>query len=911
MADELSLEDLIAQADKKATGQSPSSKKDKYNPSQSVGGYLFDNAKLVPAGLAGLPMDTVYNVRDLAKITAAVPMMARGGIPGPALQIDPNTPAKGSSVEKVATTLNQTRAGGASTFLPMLGYEGKKPPGPKTELSGDIINAVASMLAFKKVPLKGQPAGMTMPQVVGGGVGAGIGQNIGERVTPDSVIGPAIGTFLGGGAGVFAPSYASKAPSIQLLRAMLGQKGRDEFAANSKELLSPVVRKSVENQLAKELRDNPQAIPNIESSRSMATAAPGVTMDIGQASQVPSIVQQTKASATSTPASLDTKVALDAANRQRIVEQLANSRDAPDVGVTSAVKVRENKQAVNSVDEATEALLRQRFQQAESVPRANAEQLGRSAKEVRVAEKSSADIKVRTMLDDAEQAAAGKTFDVNDVVSTVESAADQPIFKYAPERKPKIVSRIEALRKDADSPDAPLSPVQFKELRSMREAVNEDIRNASGPTTQDRSMRRELGIIKDKIDEAIVASGGEVANKYGAFVAHYRDEYAPRFLRGLNIKQTLKDSTGVDRIADEALFSRYFKANNPSSAKQYLALYGKSAEGKRLMHEAILDRYANEVIGAKGEVIPARHDAFMQKYGSTLEALKKGGIDVSDALASEGIAARTSFDRMLRLKQERTALANDEFTAAVTDSLGVKTTDQIMQKAVSDPRATDIVIKTLNETGAEGMLNWFAQDISTAASASSQGKLSSTLAGKLSDKNYMYAYRSALIKARGVEGADAQIAKLKTLTELSRRLEATEVAPFSGARNTTEAGSMSSKVGVSVRSIWSMVRAITTGRTSESDAALVIGGQIGTRQLEIARSQVLHEIMTNPDALDNVIAIAKSGSPQDTGAQAATIALAKKVPSFIKMLGGIGVRGSKQTAVVAPTILAEDQAKEE
>lgn len=919
MATEPTLDDLLSQVDEKLKGSSATAE---YDPNQSVAGFLWDRAKLVPAGIAGMPMDTLYNIRDLGKIAMATPWMLGSAsnamlgtdfptTPPEALQINPETSGQGTGVSKVANALNQTRYGGSGDFAAAFGYEGKKPPGPKSELASDVINAVAGMAAFKKVPLPGRPAGMTIPEVITTGVGTGIGQSIGhevgKRVAPGELWPDIIGAMTGGTAGAFVPEYIKIAPTVQLAKALVSPEARTAFANRSKAFLDPIIRKSVENQIAGELAANPSALPNIAESQRLAGTAPGVVMDVGQASQVPSIVQQSKSAATTNPQSLDAKVATDQANRARIVDQLMQSGPGRDVSTMAAERVAQTRAGLANLDAEAEGVAARRADQAASLPRAPLEQSGRRLRDIRTAEKATADLEVTRLLDAAEQSAQGKSFDVNGIVDAVESAAKEPVFKYAPERKPKIMSRIEELRGQGGAEGTSIGPMGFKELRSMREAVNEDIRNAAGPTTQDRAMRRQLSGIKDEIDKAITAAGGDVATEYGKFVSYYRDTYSPRFLRGTNIKQTLKDSTGVERIADEALFDQYFKPNSPRAAKQYLSLYGRNSEAKRLMHEAVLDRYNKEVVGNRGEIDPARHDAFMLKYGRSLDALQEGGIDVSAELGSFGSASKASASRMATIKADRAALANDTFTSLVTDKLGVKTTDQIMASATSDPRSADLVLTTLDKTGAEGMVNWFGKDLSTSASESAQGGLAASLDTRLSNRNYMYAYRQALTKAYGADVAESQIAKLKSLAELSRRLEATEVSPFSSVRYSTEGGSMTGKVGISVRSIWSLVRAIATGRTSEYDAALVIGGQVGTRQLELAKAQVLNEIMTNPEALDHVITIARSGSLQDTGAKTAATKLARGIPAFAGRIGEAAGTSATRTMFAMPGILAEGQ----
>jgi hypothetical protein len=903
--------------------------KEKYNPDQSLAGYAWDQAKGLGGSVAGTLADTLWNARDLLKVGAATPwwlnaaaektglgtkaedLMAhylpsdeRKGpakVPPPPAWLDVSAPdPNATGVDQVAQALALGRPGGGQDWGKAFGAENLRAPSQGIEDTAKVAKMLSLAIAAHKIPLPGKPGGMTLPQAVLTGTGAGLGQIAAEHTFPDSNLASVAGGLLGGVTPSIVPSWMEVSPTLQLARATVSPTAREAFSKKYASIVDPIIKKTVQNQLASELAGNPSALKNIEQSRELMAAVPGVKMDVGQASQVPSLIQQSKGAVTSTPHALDAKVALDEANRDLIARQLAPSTIASDLGATASKAVGATTERMSAIDKIAEALQSGRKQTAETFPRANQEQLGKTARGLREGEKSAADVTVKAMLDDAEKSATGKKFDVTDVVASVEEASNDPIFKYAPESRPKIMGRIDALKTGPQSEPSLLergpgaapktapnvNSVDFKELRSMREAVNEDLRDASGPTTRDRQMRRQLNAIKNKIDDAILAGGGDVAQKYGAFVEHYRDVYAPRFLRGVNIKQTLKDNTGVERIADEKLFDQYFRPDSPRTAKQYLSLYGNNADGKRLMHEAVLDRYAREVIGQRGEIMPARHAAFMARYRSSLQALKDGGINVADELSNVGNAETSVFNRIAALTEERKALANDAFTKAVTDKLGVKNTDQIMQGVVKDPRQADLVISKLDREGAEGMVDWFGRQLAETAKAGSAADLTGELSARLSDKNWLYAFRTALEKSGGKASADAHIAKLKTLNELARRLGTTEANPQAGTVQPGRFDSLASKIGISPRSIWSLTRAIVTGRSSESDAALVIGGQISTRQIELARARIFNDIMSNPQALDDVIAIAKSGSPQDTGAQAALKNLAhttlRDLPSAMK-----------------------------
>src|SRR6185312_11973304 len=116
----------------------------------------------------------------------------------------------------------------------------------------------------------------------------------------------------------------------------------------------------------------------------------------------------------------------------------------------------------------------------------------------------------------------------------------------------------------------------------MREAVNQDIAREAGSANPNARQRlRGLIDIRNEIDATAQQAPEAVRKPYNAAVDWYREEYAPKFLRGINLKQSLRDVTGEQRIPDERLPGQYFKKMAPTPMNRFLQLYGDSPQAMR------------------------------------------------------------------------------------------------------------------------------------------------------------------------------------------------------------------------------------------------------------------------------------------------------------------------------------------
>lgn len=298
-------------------------------------------------------------------------------------------------------------------------------------------------------------------------------------------------------------------------------------------------------------------------------------------------------------------------------------------------------------------------------PAANLEKLGETAKTLRRELKGSADEKSKTMLAETSKIAGNRKFDVSPVLAKADELKSS--MKFDKDYVPSLFGKLDELRakqKTSVILDLAGKPIKtgaqkpsadFDTLRELRQSAAADLRLVSGSAdTASRQNARMLNSFIDEIDNVITAGGGndDVAKSYGEFRDYYKKEYAPAFLQGTNIKQSLKDVTGAPKIKPEDVFANYLQAGSPTEMRQYIALYGKTKEGGKMMSDAVLDRYKKEVVF--GGITPKKHDKFMEKYAAPLSVLKENGIDVGGKIAGIGTGVSRSEKMLSALKRDKT-----------------------------------------------------------------------------------------------------------------------------------------------------------------------------------------------------------------------------------------------------------------
>ena len=880
----MDLDKLISEADSSAR---ESVKESKYDPEQSTLGYFWNQAKLIPPGILGLPMETIYNIRDLLHAGTGAAYIAATGKPPP---------------ESIDPARFSFRPGGVQSAIgllqkvPGLGFDPTiKPPGPGEEFVGDVQNTALSIMATRGLPKA------VMPRVSAGeattfGVGAATGKRAAEAILPDTHGAAEMGELAGG---LGLSGYV--APRVSLIKgvvqtAISGEKRSaviDEVVKKYAPQLDESLRKKVTETIVGELRDDPLAAKRMVEAQNLLKEAPGVKLDIGQSSEVGGIVQRIAKLVNSSAQSLNEKVVIDRSNRQAISDAVEFRRpgDLPveleRVTASAAAREAQLERMIGDSDAAMSALA----SEVRPLPAGQTATFGGRLVGVRKELKINYDSLAKDKLDTVQKVAGDSEFAVGGILAEAANLSRQLIGKYGPENIPAILHRINNLGKKpevardsigrpideagnvitGDALSAPKS-VPFAELRAMREVVNQDISDAAiSPFADARQRYRALVRIKSQIDRTIKESGNQpVQDAYGGFLKFYREEYAPKFLKGINLKQALSTSYGEPRIPVESLLGQYLKPNGLTSIKRFIDLYGTNQEAMQMMRDAAVDRYASQVVDGTGRITEDRHAKFMRQYGGVFQSLKEAGLNIEAVLNGRAKTYAALAERKNALSEQQKELQNDAFLKVLQDKFGNKSVDQIMPDVIKDQRIARGILAKLGRDGANGMVNWFADDMASVINSSAPGDLGIALSMRLSDKNYLGSYRQALVKAIGEKSADAHIMRLSAIERLSSKISLTEADPYMGLKQplseSTTGGAFYKAVGFTARTAFNLYRAMIGGRTSEADVAFTLGGQAATYRIQLMMDEISRKLIADPEFSKTALALMQEppGSPGHT-----------------------------------------------
>ena len=410
----------------------------------------------------------------------------------------------------------------------------------------------------------------------------------------------------------------------------------------------------------------------------------------------------------------------------------------------------------------------------------------------------------------------------------------------------------------------------------MMEAVNQDIADVASSTTGvDRRQFRALTKIKKAIRNSVEDSGNDaLVKEFGEFNRYYAQEYSPRFLRGENIKQTLKNELGVEVVPDEKVLGSYLKPGASAPMRRFTQLYGQKAEAMRLMEGAIYDRYAKEAITSDGIVDPVKHNRFMFNYGAQIRQVDKFGANIGKTLAKRNTSTQEVVANKAALENQLAKVNNDAFVNALQDKFGALPIDDVMAQATKDPRLLAKLASRMTGLEAKGMVNWFAQDLDTVISGAGYGKLGDAVNARLSDKNYNAAYRTAMEFAYGKGEARQHLERLNAIIKLASRIDATEIDPFSGLKGagSADVDYLSKTAGFTARSVFNLARAMVAGRNAPEDVAFVLGTQFGAHRLQKMYNEITREILTNPQLSNEVLTAMRAHQAKGSSVDAWTTA---------------------------------------
>jgi hypothetical protein len=334
--------------------------------------------------------------------------------------------------------------------------------------------------------------------------------------------------------------------------------------------------------------------------------------------------------------------------------------------------------------------------------------------------------------------------------------------------------------------------IGFEDLKAMREAVNQDIaREAGSAAPNGRQRLRALVDIRNEIDQTAQQAPESVRKLYNSAVSWYRDEYAPKFLRGVNLKQSLRDVTGEQRIADEKLPGQYFKKMGSTPMNRFVTLYGENPQAMRAMEDHILDTYRREVV-KDGVIDPKKHEVFTRNYDPALKQLP----EVRKNLDSMGNAAKLLSEREASLTDAQSLLDHGQLDRLRYDDHGTRGLDPAKIDAFlmkNGPAFKEAVSSVYGEKVANDHLQNL-EKIAKAASIADRGRLS----------------------ANAFPDQSANPLDLR------------------------------SSLGFTSRTVFNMLRAVTTGRTSSEDMAFTLGMQSATHRINKALIAAEERAISDP-----------------------------------------------------------------
>jgi len=826
--------------------KSPTLKR-KAEAAQSTVDYLANESKLVPAGILGSPVETVANILKLGQAGAGSAYIAATGRPPPS-----------------ALGTDWQARGGIMDVANMLGYKPMEAPGSGSELAGDVMKGAGYGGAF------GGPIG-----AIAGGI-SGAGQDIARHLYPDN---PAAEVTGGMVPGLAVPAFA--AARVNLAKNLLNKEGQQAFIERNLPAVQEAVKGKLVRDMAAELSREPLAAQNIQQAEKLIATLPGVKMDIGQESQSGATVQRAKAAFRYSPAAVVEKQAIDEANRAALAAALPKG-EGPTVPFE---RLLSNQQKfIANAQQGIEAASTE-AERIGAVGRMTPDKLmeaGQALKATRAAEKAKADVEVAKRSTAVDQAAAGTQFPMGGIVSEAERILGAPILQFDATNAPRVVWTIKSILAKQEPGAAPAVGIQ--DLRAMREAVNQDIGDVANSTAGvDRRQFRALTQIKQSIDGAVEQSGNPAAAQaYRDFNKYYATEYAPRFLRGENIKQTLKTPLGVEAVPDENVIGSYLKPGAAAPMRRFVSLYGDSPSSMKLMEDSIYDRYARDVV-KDGVIDPKAHAKFMFNYGAQLKQMGEQGAAIQRTLADKATATKAVLEHRASLTESLDKLNNDAFINSLQDKYGARPVDNVMRDATRDPRIMANLSSRMSPKEAQGMVNWFADDIGSTISNAPYGKMGEAVGAKLADKNYAGGYRMALEKAYGKQVADEHIKRLDAIQKTASRLDATELDPFIGLKGeatTANPDALSKVAGFTARTAFNMVRAVVTGRTSPEDVAFTLGSQFASHKLQGMSNEITRKLLTDPE-MSKLVLEAMRNPPKSANYGSAAMAIAGKIPSAV------------------------------
>ena len=729
----------------------------------------------------------------------------------------------------------------------LLGVKDIKAPSDGAEIVGGAIEGAASM------PLPMGGAGGVLRQMltstaVGGaaGGGAAAGGQAATAIAPDSAGGRLAGELIGGVVGgVVLPSAGG----------LVGLASRARQAANNAQnnpAVQDAARTTAEKIIDRQVKDavsgTPNAAENITEALRLRDRIPGFNPSVAEMADSPGLSEMQRRYSLTSPQRLNEEVARDKANAEAVrafYEQYSGAAAKPGA-IRSAIN--------QDLADTTDALSGKARAQAGRLPVADQMQIGDRAAELARAEKNAARPAITAAYEKAFEASGDARVDLAPVIARAEEILGTKLAQIKPETAPQTVAAIQRL----GGTNAEISGGTLRDIDAIRKAINADVASAGRSMDPVASTRmRNLSQMHEAIDEAVAVSKVPENAKmlYASAIEKYRDEFAPRFKEGANLKMFRDTSLNEPRIMADKFVAEYFKPDTQGGmtrGENFKRLFGQNAEAKELTKTGILDTYRQKVVNPEtGEINIAAHSRFLRDHARTLDSFKAAGVNAKDELFAIGHEAQK-----IGAMQEK--------LSSLSKSLKFDTTDDLVNGALSSPKVMGNVLVRIgpNRESLQRVLMDKAWESGTGAG----------MQKFLTDNNKTL--RMALSPQH-----------LENMTDISKALAITERAPVRGALASGGPDILKNATGVSMATVWAQYRATSAGRQGPMTATFNLAAPVMTRLSQTNFNDVMQKALHDPEtakALRNFLMTSGQG-PSTAAAQN----LLQRIGSTAKMAAGI------------------------
>ena len=902
-------------------------------PEASDAAAVINSAKRGLMTLPGLPAD----------IANALPTMPEGGFGDP-VTIAISLLQKGNREEE-----GKGPIGGASYLAQKtLGYD---PTMRKEPFLSDIAEFAASMVNPFGVASKGSALikeGAAAIRGVPGALPAAAGmlkEAIGDTArtlfqatgavsagefAKQSGAGP-VGTAAAELASIPITSFAAKWPAA--VGKVATASGRADISAEGKrfnesvaDILGPSIKRSAEQKIAKNIlltgedaTDASKAagfnvIESVDLQNKMNAALKArdeghITLSAGRASNSPALVADELAARSSTNASLAAAQQENLRNSEAVSSYILQGAEAPGLPSRKVVIDRE----INKLNAAREALIKRgeetQAQMAKVVeplmPATTAEERGARLVELRGQAKVQQDVVKNALYRVAQNEAdkAGALFRTEGISAKADELLANPILAYDPTNAPTVVSRIRAMKAPEATPSgildangmpmpttmSPPPPTPFKDIQALRTAVNQDIAVELASTNPNKRFRlRALTEMKNEIDGAIAESPYDaVKQAYTAATDYYRDTYSPMFNKGVNAKLAMQDSLGEQRVFNEKILDEY--AKNPTNVNNFLRLFGKNPEALALMEDHLAAKFANAPGVLKSGILdPVAAQRWFDRNAPVLAKLDAAGVKSLRELSTTAKQAQYLADRQAAILTSEKEMANSK----LANLLGVKDPNAIVVAAMKDPEAMGRLTKSLGQEGSKALASSVMREAAesfTYAPEMNKLGINTQIMGTWLNANRT-GLRIMFRAAYGPQEGAAHLTRLEDAYKMMAIQERVDIPRMKTAASEIGKDQLLQKVGVSTRTFFNLMRAVVGGRTSEADAALVLGGQMGSTYLNKTYNQLMQSIASDPEGSKQLLILAKGGGTKGLS-KAESVAQGKAIGALLAKGGYYWVGG--------------------